>query len=208
MAGEIPNLSAVVRTGTGKGAARQARREGYVPGIVYGGGTEPLPISVEFNALLKRLRMGRFKQTLFNLSVEGKDDVHVICRNVQRDVVKDTPTHLDLLRIGDDTRINLFIHVTFINHDKAPGIKRGGALTIVRPEVELEVTAGDIPDHITVDLAGRDINDVIHINDVDLPSGATPVIKRNFVIANITPPTTFASADEEEAPAAAAAPTA
>lgn len=204
MAGEIPDLVAEVRTGTGKGAARQARRSGNVPGIVYGGGLDPLPVVIEFNSLLRRLRAGRFKQTLFNLKVEGKDDVHVICRNVQRDVVKDMPTHLDLLRISDSTRINLFIHVTFENHDKAPGIKRGGALTIVRPEVELEVTAGDIPDHITVDLAGRDINDVIHINDVELPPGATPVIKRNFVIANITPPSGLAVADEE-APAPASA---
>lgn len=206
MAGEIPDLVAEVRTGTGKGAARQARRGGNVPGIVYGGGVDPLPINIEFNSLLRRLRAGRFKQTLFNLRVGGQDDVHVICRNVQRDVVRDMPTHLDLLRIGDSTRINLFIHVTFENHDKAPGIKRGGALTIVRPEVELEVTAGDIPDHITVDLTGRDINDVIHINDVELPPGATPVIKRNFVIANITPPSGLAVADEEApAPAPASA---
>jgi large subunit ribosomal protein L25 len=205
MAREITDLVAVVRTGTGKGAARQARRQGNVPGIVYGGGADPLPINIEFNSLLRRLKAGRFKQTLFNLKVEGQDDVHVICRNVQRDVVKDLPTHVDLLRIGDDTRINLFIHVTFENHDKAPGIKRGGSLTIVRPEVELEVTAGDIPDHITVDLTGRDINDVIHINDVELPEGVVPVIKRNFVIANITPPSGLAAADEEAAEEAAPA---
>jgi len=196
MAGTIPDLQAVVRTGTGKGAARQARRNGHVPGIVYGGGKDPQPISIEYYTLLKRLKAGRFKQTLLNLKIEGQEDTHVICRNVQRDVVKDKPTHVDLLRISDDTRINLFIHVTFINHDKAPGIKRGGALTVVRPEVELEVLAGDIPDHITVDLTGRDIDDVIHINDVELPPGATPTIKRNFVIANITPPSGLSAADE------------
>jgi large subunit ribosomal protein L25 len=205
MAGKIPDLQAEVRTGTGKGAARQARRAGNVPGIVYGGGKEPLPISIEFYSLLRRLKAGRFKQTLFNLKVEGQDDVHVICRNVQRDVVKDLPTHVDLVRLSDATRINLFIHVTFVNHDKAPGIKRGGALTVVRPEVELEVTASEIPDHLTVDLTGRDINDVIHINDIELPAGVVPTIKRNFVIANITPPSGFAAAEEEataEAPAA------
>ncbi|MCX7890483.1 MAG: 50S ribosomal protein L25/general stress protein Ctc [Rhodobacteraceae bacterium] len=196
MAGTIPDLQAVVRTGTGKGAARQARRNGHVPGIVYGGGKDPQPISIEYNTLLKRLKAGRFKQTLINLKLDGHDDVHVICRNVQRDVVKDKPTHVDLLRISDDTRIALFIHVTFINHDKAPGLKRGGALTIVRPEVELEVLAGDIPDHITVDLTGRDIDDVIHINDVELPAGCVPTIKRNFVIANITPPSGLTAADE------------
>ena len=197
MAGQIPDLLATVRTGTGKGAARQARREGYVPGIVYGDGKEPQPININYHALLKRLKAGRFLSTLFNLKVEGQDDVRVICRGVQRDVVKDLPTHIDLMRLHRASRINLFIHVTFENHEKAPGLKKGGTLTIVRPEVELEVTAGDIPDHITVDLTGRDIGDVIHINDVDLPKGAVPTIKRNFVIANIAAPSGLRSAEEE-----------
>lgn len=198
MAGEIPDLVAEVRTGTGKGAARQARREGYVPGIVYGGGKDPLPINVNYHALLKRLKAGRFLQTLFNLKVEGQDDVRVICRNVQRDVVKDLPTHLDLMRLKRTSRIALYIHVTFENHDKAPGFRKGGTLVVVRPEVELEVTAGDIPDHITVDLTGRDIGDVIHINDIELPAGATPTIHRNFVIANIAAPSGLRSAEAGE----------
>jgi large subunit ribosomal protein L25 len=208
MAGEIPDLIATVRTGTGKGAARQARRNGDVPGIVYGGGQEPLPINVNYNALLKRLKKGRFLQTLFNLKVDGKDDVRVICRNVQRDVVKDLPTHLDLMRLKRDSRIALFIHVTFEGHEKSPGLKRGGTLVVVRPEVELEVTAGDIPDHITVDLSSRDIGDVIHIGDIELPSGAVPTIHRNFVIANIAAPTGLRSSEDEDAPAAEGAPAA
>ena len=198
MAGKIPDLVAEVRTGTGKGAARQARREGYVPGIVYGGGEDPLAINVNYYALLKKLKAGRFLSTLFNLKVEGKDDVRVICRGVQRDIVKDLPTHLDLMRLKRTSRINLFIHVTFENHEKAPGLKKGGTLVTVRPEVELEVTAGDIPDHITVDLTGREIGDVIHIDDIALPKGATPTIKRNFVIANIAAPSGLRSAEAED----------
>ena len=198
MAGEIPDLVAEVRMGTGKGAARQARRKGYVPGIVYGGGVDPLPINIEFYPLLNKLKAGRFLQTLFNLKVEGKDDVRVICRGVQRDVVKDLPTHVDLMRLRRASRIELFIHVTFINHEASPGIKRGGVLTVVRPEVELEVTAGDIPDHITVDLTGKQVGDVIHIGDVVLPEGAKPTIDRNFVIANISAPSGLRSTDNEE----------
>jgi large subunit ribosomal protein L25 len=201
MAGQITDLNATVRTGTGKGAARQARREGNVPGIVYGDGKEPTPINIPFNYLLKRLKAGRFKQMLFNLKVEGQKDVHVICRSVQRDVVKDLPTHIDFMRIHGDSRINLFIHVDFVNHEKAPGLKRGGTMTIVRPEVELEVMAGDIPDHITVDLTGKEIGDVIHINDVTLPKGARPTIDRNFVIANIAAPSGLMASGEEEAEA-------
>ncbi|MFN3578443.1 MAG: 50S ribosomal protein L25/general stress protein Ctc [Tabrizicola sp.] len=201
MAREITDLLAEVRTGTGKGAARQARREGYVPGIIYGDGAEPQPIKVKYNYLLTKLRQGRFLQTLFNLKVEGQPDVHVVCRGVQRDVVKDLPTHVDFMRIHDDSRIELFIHVTFINHEASPGLKRGGTLTVVRPEVELEVTAGDIPHHITVDLTGKKIGDVIHINDVELPAGAKPTIARNFVIANIAAPSGLVSEENDEASA-------
>ena len=201
MAREITDLQAVVRTGTGKGAARQARREGNVPGIIYGDGQEPQPIQMNYNYLLKRLKQGRFLQSLFNLKVEGQPDVHVICRGVQRDVVKDLPVHVDFMRIHDVSRINLFIHVDFVNHEASPGLKRGGTLTVVRHEVELEVTAGDIPDHITVDLTGKKIGDVIHIEDVQLPSGAKPTIARNFVIANIAAPSGLVAEDATEASA-------
>ena len=207
MAGEIPDLNALERTGTGKGAARQARRDGLVPGIVYGGENDPLPINVNFNALLKKLKEGRFLSTLFNLKVDGHDDVRVICRGVQRDVVKDLPTHIDLMRLHRTTRINLFIHVEFINEETAPGIKKGGVLTIVRPEVELSVIAGDIPEKIVVDLAGLNIGDIVHISDVTLPEGARPTIDRDFVIANISAPSGLRSSggDEEESEEAEAA---
>ncbi|MFC0279726.1 50S ribosomal protein L25/general stress protein Ctc [Falsigemmobacter intermedius] len=196
MAKELPELLAEVRAGTGKGAARAARRENKVPGVIYGAGKEPVSINMNFHYLLKRLKQGRFLSTLFNLKVEGGEEVHVVCRGVQRDVVKDLPTHVDFMRVSDDSRINLFIHVDFINADKAPGIKRGGVLTTVRSEVELEVLAGNIPDHITVDLEGKKIGDVIHINDVVLPEGAKPTVERNFVIANIAAPSGLLVADE------------
>ena len=202
MAGQIPDLHAEVRTGTGKGAARQARREGMVPGIVYGGGADPLPINIPFNALIKRLRAGRFLSTLFNLKIEGHDDVRVICRGVQRDVVKDLPTHVDLLRLRRTTRIALFIPVEFVGEDDCPGLRRGGVLTVVRPEVELSVIAGEIPEKLVVDLSGKDVGDVIHVSEIALPEGARPTVERDFVIANISAPSALRGADadtEEEA---------
>ena len=204
MAGEIPDLIASVRTGTGKGAARQARRAGNVPGIVYGGGAEPQPISVPFNELVKRLKRGRFLSTLFNLKVEGQDDVRVICRSVQRDVVKDLPTHLDLMRLRRTSRVNLFIPVEIVDRDKAPGLRKGGVLTTVRPEVELVVTAGEIPEKIVASIAGLEIGDTLTISSVALPEGAQAVIDRDVVIANIQAPSGLASqaAEEEEAEAA------
>ena len=203
MAGEIPDLVAQERTGTGKGAARQARRAGMVPGIVFGGDKDPLAINLPFNALMKRLKAGRFKSTLFNLQVEGHEDVRVICRDVQRDVVKDMPVHVDFMRLRRTTRVALFIPVEFTGQKDCPGLRKGGVVTVVRPEVELTVTAGDIPDHITVDLSGLTIGDVITISDVTLPEGAKPRIDRDFVIANIAAPSGLRSAendaDEEEA---------
>ena len=200
MAGEIPDLHAQERTGTGKGAARQARRDGLVPGIVYGGGSDPLAINIPFNVLLKRLKQGRFSATVFNLKVEGQEDVRVVCRNVQRDVLKDLPTHLDLMRLRRSSKVNLFIPVEFVNEDEAPGMKKGGVLTIVRQEVELRVTAGDIPEKLTIDLAGKDIGDTLTISAITLPAGSKATIDRDFVIANISAPSGLKSAgiDDDE----------
>ena len=200
MAGQIPDLNATVRAGTGKGAARQARREGLVPGVVYGGGEDPLPINVKYNELIKRLKAGKFLSTLYNLKIEGQDDVRVICRNVQRDVVKDLPTHLDLMRLRRSSRINLFIPVEFTGQDVSVGLKRGGVLTVVRNEVELKVTAGDIPESIKVDLSELDVGDVVTISSIDLPEGTRPMITdRDFVIANISAPSSLKSAEDEDA---------
>jgi len=205
MAGEIPDLHAQERTGTGKGAARAVRRAHMVPGIVFGGDVDPLPIQIPYNVLIKRLKDGRFKSTLFNLKVDGHDDVRVICRDVQRDVVKDLPTHLDLMRLRRTSKINLFIPVEFVGEEEAPGIKRGGVLTVVRNEIELIVTAGDIPEQITIDLSGLDIGDTVTISQVGLPAGAKPTIDRDFVICNVSAPSALKSADDEEEDAEEAA---
>ena len=197
MAGAIPDLQATVRTGTGKGAARQARREGNVPGIVFGGEADPLPINIPYNKLFKLLKAGRFKSTLFNLQVEGQEDVRVICRDVQRDVVKDLPTHLDLMRLRRTSKINLFIPVEFLNEETCKGLKKGGTLNVVRPEVELVVTAGDIPDKITIDLADLDFGDGVTISGVDLPAGSKPTIDSDFVICTIAAPSGIQAADDE-----------
>ncbi len=198
MAGQIPDLVCQERTGSGKGAARAARRAGMVPGVVFGGDAEPMSIQIPFNELLKKLKAGRFKSTLWNLNVEGQEDVRVICRDVQRDVVKDLPTHFDLMRLRRTSKVNLFVPVEFINEEAAPGIKRGGVLTAVRPEVELVVTAGDIPEKLVVDLTGLNIGDTVTISSVAMPEGAKPTIDRDFVVANISAPSGLKSAESEE----------
>lgn len=207
---DMPNINATLREGTGKGAARQARRDGLVPGVVYGGGADPVAINVKFNELFKQLKAGKFLSTLFNLKIEGQEDVRVICRNVQRDVVKDLPTHLDLMRLNRTSRVNLFIPVVFTNEETSVGLKKGGTLTAVRTEIELKVTAGNIPEAIEIDLENLDIGDVVNISDVTLPEGSRPMITdRDFVIANISAPSSLKSeGDDEDGGDEAAAPAA
>lgn len=189
-------LNATVRVGKGKGAARAARREELVPGVMYGGGEKPLAINVKFNELFKMLKAGGFLSTLLTLKVGGNEE-RVICRGVQRDVVKDRPIHVDFLRLSATSRINLFIPVEFQNEEECPGLKKGGTLVVVRNEVELKVTAGDIPDVLVVDLAEKEIGDVVHFSEIDLPKGTRAMITdRDFVIANIAAPR--AAIEEED----------
>ena len=195
---ENKTLTATTREGTGKGAARAARRENLVPGIVYGGGEAPTPINIKFNELIKMLKAGHFLSTLLTLTLDGKDQ-RVICRGVQRHVVKDLPVHVDFLRLSAKSRINLMIPVVFLNEETSVGLKKGGTLVAVRNEVELKVTAGDIPDHLEVDLANADIGDTIHMSDITLPKGTrTMITDRDFVIANIAAAKTVALDDEDE----------
>ena len=209
MAGKIPDLDATLRAGTGKGAARQARRDELVPGVVYGGGEDPIAINIPFNYLLTRLRKGGFMSTLQNLKIEGQDDVRVICRGIQRHVVKDLPIHIDLMRLKRTTRVKLMIPVEFINEDTCVGIKKGGVLAVVRNDVEMEVLAGDIPDSLIVDLAAVQIGDTISISAITLPEGAKPTITdRDFVIANVSAPRALiAEGDNEDDIAADEVPT-
>jgi len=192
MAGQIPDLEVTERTGTGKGAARQARRDGLVPGVVFGGDTDPVAINIPFNYLLKKLRDGRFKSTLFNLKMDGHDDVRVICRDVQRDVVKDLPRHVDFMRLRRTSKVNLFVGVTVEGEDVSPGLKKGGVLTLVRPEIELRVTAADIPETITIDVSELEVGDNVTI------SNAKPTIDRDFVIAQLSAPSALKSSDDDE----------
>ena len=198
MAGEIPDLVAHARTGTGKGAARASRRKGMVPGVVYGGGADPQPIEMPFNALLTKLRAGRFMAQLWNLKIEGQEDVRVIARDVQRDVVKDLPTHVDLMRLRRSSRVSLYIQIEFTGEETCPGIKKGGVLTVVRPEVELRVTAGDIPEKLVANVSQMEIGDTLTISQIQMPAGARPTIDRDFVIANVQPPSGLASQKDEE----------
>ena len=117
----------------------------------------------------------------------------MICRNVQRDVVKDLPTHVDFMRLKRTTSIALFIPVEVVGEENCPGLRKGGVMNLVRPEIELVVTAGDIPESVVLDISAMEIGDTATISDVALPAGAKPTIDREFVVANIQAPSGLAS---------------
>jgi large subunit ribosomal protein L25 len=196
----IKQIKATARTGIGKGAARATRREGRVPAVVYGGGEPPVSISLDYNQTNKLIYSGHFLTTVFDIDIDGKV-IRALPRDYQLDVIKDTPLHVDFLRLAKGGTVRVEIPVHFINHEAAPGIKAGGTLNIVRHTVEMVVPADDIPDAITVDLTGYQFNDTARISAAKLPSQYKPTITdRDFVLANIAPP---AGAEEEAASAAA-----
>ena len=199
---ETKKLAAAVRSGTGKGAARSVRREGRIPAVIYGGGEAPTPLSLDNKTVTQLIFAGRFLTTIFEIDIDGKTE-RAIPRDYQLDVVKDTPLHVDFLRLKPGSRLRVVAPVHFINHEAAPGLKRGGSLNIVYHSVELWVPADNIPDSITADLTGLDFNDSLHISAIPMPEGCKPTsTDKNFTVASIAPPLVAA----EEPAAAAAAP--
>ncbi len=201
---EIKTLAATVRSGTGKGAARSVRREGRIPGVIYGGGEAAMPISLNYRDMHKLIYAGHFLTTIFEIDIDGKKE-RAIPRDYQLDVVRDTPLHVDFLRLKAGSRLKVNVPVHFLNQEAAPGIKRGGSINIVLHTVELMVPADNIPEFIPADLTGLDFNDSLHISAIKLPEGVSAVDKSNFTIATISPPAGGAEAAAAEAAAAAAA---
>jgi large subunit ribosomal protein L25 len=211
---EQATISAKTRAGTGTGSARAVRREGNIPGVLYGAGMDSKPITIALRDIQKHFETGRFTSTLFTLDVEG-EKMRVIPREVQVDPVSERPIHADFQRLLPGARIRLHIPVHFNNHGDSPGLKRGGVLNVVRHEIEFFCPSERIPQFIEADLAGMDIGDSLHISHIKLPEGLVPVIRsRDFTVATVAAPSSYtevetkpAAAAEGEAAAAAAAAT-
>jgi large subunit ribosomal protein L25 len=197
-------LTASARETAGTSGARAVRRDGKVPGIIYGGGEAPLAVSLPYKDIDLRIHHGNFLTTVLTVNVDG-NQIRVIPRDYQLDPVQDFPLHVDFLRITADSVLTVEIPVHFINEEESPGIKRGGVLNIVRHEVEVTCPADDIPNAITCDLTGLDINDSVHISSVTLPDRVKPTIQdRDFTIATIAAPAGLKEEAEEAAEAAEA----
>ncbi|MCC6982000.1 MAG: 50S ribosomal protein L25/general stress protein Ctc [Bauldia sp.] len=197
-------LSAELRERTGKGGARATRREGMIPAVIYGENEPPLAIKVPYKMLDQRINAGGFFTRLATIEVGGRK-IRVLPRDYQLDPVKDFPIHVDFLRVAEGARIRVEVPVHFRNEIASPGIKRGGVLNIVRHTVELDVPVDAIPEFITADLTGLDINDSLHISKIELPEGTVPTIDRDFTVATIAAPAGVKEEAREAAAAAAAA---
>jgi len=208
----IKQLAVVARSGTGKGAARSVRREGRVPGVIYGGGEKPEPVSVDFKELNKLVYAGQFLTTIFELEIGGHKE-RVLPRDFQLDVVTDKPVHVDFLRLRAGSRVRIAVPVHVVNREASPGVKKGGAVNLVLHSIELLAPADAIPEAITVDLAGMDFHDSVHVSTIKMPEGCRPAVATtDFTVVTIVPPTVYqdeapaAVATSAAAPAAAAAP--
>jgi large subunit ribosomal protein L25 len=198
-------LKAEAREQVGKGSARAVRRNGQIPAVIYGNKQPPLAISLSWKDVYYKIHGGGFLTTVATIDVGGKK-IQVLPKDYQLDPVSDSPLHVDFLRIGKNTEVNVQVPVHFINEEKSPGIKRGGVLNIVRHEVEMHCPANAIPEFIEIDLAGAEIGHSFHISAVTLPEGVSPVISdRDFTIATIAGSSAMKSeaseSDEAEAPA-------
>jgi large subunit ribosomal protein L25 len=179
-------LNVELREQTGTGGARAARRAGRVPGVLYGGPRGPVPLSVDANAFRKALFTGGLLGHRVTLQYGGETQT-VIAKDIQFHPVNDQPVHFDLFRVEEGQLIRIAVPVRFDNQDDSPGLKRGGALNVVRHEVELWAPAESIPEVLVADMTGLDIGDQVRMSSITLPQGVDPTITdRDFVIATVT----------------------
>jgi large subunit ribosomal protein L25 len=198
MATETIELEAVARERVGKGAARQTRREGRVPAVIYGAKKPPTTISLNYNEVWKMYLKGQFMSRVFKIKVDDVEHL-AVSRDLQLDPVKDIPVHIDFLRVGEDGLIRVEIPVKFLNELTCPGLKRGGVLNIVRHEIEVWCPYDKIPEAFQIDLAKVQIGQSIHVSDIAMPEGAKPTIQdRDFTIATIAGRGPSGGSEEEE----------
>ena len=185
----MSNLEANLRSETSRGANNSLRKQGMVPGVLYGGEEKNELISVSKKHLKILLDRENFLSNVLKIKINEKE-INVLPREISFDVVTDEPIHVDFLRMVTGRKIILEIPVRFINNEQSPGLKRGGVLNIVRRKVELKCPTESIPNELIVDLEGLDIGSSIKISAIKLPENVTPTITgRDFVIATVAAPT-------------------
>ena len=196
------SLEANIRNNITKGQLNAIRNSGNVPAIIYGGDNENQKIFISKKKLKFLIEKENFLSSIITLDVDGKPQ-NVLPREVKYHIISDEPTHVDFLRVLPGVKIKIEVPVNFINHEKSPGLKRGGVLNIVRRKVELKCPSEKIPENLTIDLNEIDIGESFKISSIKLDPEVTPTIQgRDFVIATLAAPTVM---KEPEKPAEAEA---
>jgi large subunit ribosomal protein L25 len=207
----VKELKATARPKAGKGAARAERRAGRVPAVIYGDNKAPVTISLDDKDVRQSIFAGHFLTTLFNIDLDGQKH-RVIPRDFSLDPVKDFPLHVDFLRLGEGATIRVSVPLHVKGAEVSPGVKRGGTVNIVNHTVELEADVEHIPQFIDVDVSKLDINNSLHLSDIQLPKGVKPVSREDVTLVTVVPPSGMGEeakpAAAEAAPAAGAAPAA
>ncbi|SDZ94460.1 50S ribosomal protein L25/general stress protein Ctc [Microbulbifer marinus] len=195
-------LNASVRSDEGKGASRRLRRlEGRVPGIVYGGKAEPQSISVLQKELFKALENEAFFSSVLSLDIDGKED-KVILRDLQRHPAKQQLLHVDFQRVSANTKVHVKVPLHFLNEDTCKGVKAGGIVSHTLTELEISAPASKLPEFIEVDLAGLEMDGILHISDIKLPAGVESVdlshgADHDLVVASVHKPRGAIEAEAE-----------
>jgi large subunit ribosomal protein L25 len=193
---ETYELKAEARERVGKGSARELRRNGKIPAVIYGDKQDPVSIALPYKEITQRIHGGGFMTTIATIDVAGKK-FRVLPKDYQLDPVRDFTMHVDFLRVGKNTVVTVEVPVHFENEEASPGIKRGGVLNIVRHTVEVHCPADKIPDAFVADLTGLEIGDGIHISAITLPKEVEPTITdRDFTIATIAAPAVLTAEEE------------
>jgi large subunit ribosomal protein L25 len=196
------SLDANIRDTKTKGELSSLRNNGGVPAIIYGGEAQNEKISISKKLLKSLIEKENFLSSIVTLNVDGKPQ-NALPREIKYHVITDEPIHVDFLRVVPGVKIRIEVPVQFINHEKSPGLKRGGVLNIVRRKVELRCPSEKIPENLVIDLDGVDIGESFKISSINLDSDVTPTIQgRDFVIATLAAPTVM---KEPEKPAEAEA---
>ena len=159
----------------GKGASRRLRRLGKVPAVIYGGGEDPVSVTFDHDSLMHSLEQEAFYSHILNVDVAGKSE-RAILRDLQRHPYKPTVLHMDLLRVREDTAINVHVPLHFLNEESCHGVKmEGGAISHNIVEIEISCLPKDLPEFIEVDTADIKLNEALHLSDIKVPDGVTIV---------------------------------
>ncbi len=195
---DVFEVAAQPRTDTGKGASRRLRRTGLVPGIVYGGNAEPMMISVRHNELERQLDYEAFYSSLLDLQLGG-ETTKVVLKDLQRHPAKPFLLHVDFLRVSRDEKLRLTLPIHFLNEEGCPGVKAGGKVSHNITEIEVSCLPADLPEFLSVDMAGMNVGDIVHVAELQLPPNVelTHSIEPETPVVMIYTPQVAATGDDE-----------